>query len=79
MIYFIANSLMEVIHFAISAKQNFSSYSLVVETVSDESFETQLSRISQEAPDQYQGITILFRLDNNDRQLYPHDMGSVWV
>ena len=79
MIYFIANSLKEVIQFATDAKSNFPSYSVVVETVSDKSFETRLSRISQEKPDQYQGITILFRLDNDNRQLYLHDMGEIWV
>ena len=72
MIYFIANSLKEVIRLATSAKSNFPNYSVVVETVSNEKWKTRLSRISQEKPDQY-------RLDNNNRQLYLHDMDEMWI
>ena len=79
MIYKIATSLKEVLKLAISAKQEFPNYFVVVETVSDKKWEYRMRRTLQDAPNQYQGITILFRLDNDDRQLYLHDMNEIWV
>lgn len=79
MIYQIATSLSEVLKLTISAREKFPNYDVFVEVISDKDWKGRMNTIVLEKPDSYKGITILFRLDNDNRQLYVHDMNEFLV